>query len=380
MSANITAASTPWRRDGLERHLGAELRPPADLEEVKRLRSSRYSGSERPAWRMNQTGVRSTGSRRAGADEKRLGHVPRLVRVRVPVPPHPVPAGPLAVRWLGYELPAVPRRRVAVRARSSSRTPGSATWRSRRRTRRPSRLPLARSARQPDRLGGTRSRRSRGRSRRASASTLGSRFERRCRRAATGSRSTSSTRAASGSRSSATSRSSSTSTSAPRIAGAHAGRRGRGPARPSSPRRRERRSRRRRSRCADRRRRRSRIPRRRLPPAPDWSRRVLDAHAEGYRGRRRARSTSRAAGRDAARLAELARGARASGARPAGRMPLLCPSSVRPRRPTHHGLEPSPACPPSTPAELDEPWLCDGRIRVARRRLELCGETIVGRA
>src|SRR5213595_519565 len=28
------------------------------------LRSSRYSGSERPAWRMNQTGVRSTGSRR----------------------------------------------------------------------------------------------------------------------------------------------------------------------------------------------------------------------------------------------------------------------------------------------------------------------------
>jgi hypothetical protein len=32
---------------------------------VCRLRIARYSGSDRPAWRMNQTGVRSTGSRRA---------------------------------------------------------------------------------------------------------------------------------------------------------------------------------------------------------------------------------------------------------------------------------------------------------------------------
>ena len=50
---------------GLERHLGAELRRRATIS--KRpcvLRISRYSGSERPAWRMNQTGVRSTGSRR----------------------------------------------------------------------------------------------------------------------------------------------------------------------------------------------------------------------------------------------------------------------------------------------------------------------------
>jgi hypothetical protein len=29
-----------------------------------RFRISRYCGKDRPAWRMNQTGVRSTGSRR----------------------------------------------------------------------------------------------------------------------------------------------------------------------------------------------------------------------------------------------------------------------------------------------------------------------------
>ena len=46
----------------LERHLGAQLGRLADLEERVRFRISRYSGSERPAWRMNHTGVRSTGS------------------------------------------------------------------------------------------------------------------------------------------------------------------------------------------------------------------------------------------------------------------------------------------------------------------------------
>ena len=52
--------------DGLEGHLGAELRRVRHLEELRDARgSARYSGSERPAWRMNHTGVRSTGSRRA---------------------------------------------------------------------------------------------------------------------------------------------------------------------------------------------------------------------------------------------------------------------------------------------------------------------------
>ena len=53
------------RLDRLEGDLGTELRTAADLEEVYRSRIARYWGSERPACRMNQTGVRSTGSRRA---------------------------------------------------------------------------------------------------------------------------------------------------------------------------------------------------------------------------------------------------------------------------------------------------------------------------
>src|SRR6188508_801063 len=43
---------------------------------------------------------------------------------------HPVPVGPLAVRWLGYELPEI-RAGVAVPARVVLRNAGKATWRSR---------------------------------------------------------------------------------------------------------------------------------------------------------------------------------------------------------------------------------------------------------
>ena len=43
-------------------------------------RIARYSGSERPACRMNQTGVRSTGSRRAARTRSlvRVALVPRV--------------------------------------------------------------------------------------------------------------------------------------------------------------------------------------------------------------------------------------------------------------------------------------------------------------
>src|SRR5918994_3058781 len=44
---------------------------------------------------------------------------------------HPVPAGPLAVRWLAYELPEL-RAGVAAPARVVLRNDGTATWRSRR--------------------------------------------------------------------------------------------------------------------------------------------------------------------------------------------------------------------------------------------------------
>jgi hypothetical protein len=43
---------------------------------------------------------------------------------------HPVPVGPLAVRWLGYELPEL-RAGVAAPARVALRNEGTATWRSR---------------------------------------------------------------------------------------------------------------------------------------------------------------------------------------------------------------------------------------------------------
>lgn len=46
---------------------------------------------------------------------------------------HPVPVGPLAVRWLGYELPEL-RAGESAPARVALRNGGSATWRSRRAT------------------------------------------------------------------------------------------------------------------------------------------------------------------------------------------------------------------------------------------------------
>src|SRR3954447_23263887 len=65
MSANITAASTSCRRTGCSVTSAQSSGWRAISNSPYCLRSSRYSGSERPAWRMNQTGVRSTGSRRA---------------------------------------------------------------------------------------------------------------------------------------------------------------------------------------------------------------------------------------------------------------------------------------------------------------------------
>ena len=48
----------------LEGDLGDQVRPGAGVEHADPGPHARYSGSDRPAWRMNQTGVRSTGSRR----------------------------------------------------------------------------------------------------------------------------------------------------------------------------------------------------------------------------------------------------------------------------------------------------------------------------
>jgi hypothetical protein len=98
-------------------------------------------------------------------------------------------------------------------------------------------------------------------------------------------------------------------------------------------------------------------------PAPDWSRRLLDAHEEGYalvggsidaRGRRWGR-----------RPQELEPWAPGGGRVPAFSHPVLCPSVVA-------GFEPewAPAVLglPAALAPADEPWLYDGRI-VLRARL-----------
>ena len=65
MSANITAASTSCRRTGCSVTSAHSSGVWATSKKLWRSRRARYSGSERPAWRMNQTGVRSTSSRRA---------------------------------------------------------------------------------------------------------------------------------------------------------------------------------------------------------------------------------------------------------------------------------------------------------------------------
>ena len=62
MSANITAASTSWRRTGWSVTSAHNSGSWQTSKRVCVFRISRYSGSERPAWRMNHTGVRSTGS------------------------------------------------------------------------------------------------------------------------------------------------------------------------------------------------------------------------------------------------------------------------------------------------------------------------------
>ncbi len=64
MSEKRIAASTPYRCTGCSvSSADSDASPMADrMDPVPR--AARYSGSARPAWRMNHTGVRDTGSRR----------------------------------------------------------------------------------------------------------------------------------------------------------------------------------------------------------------------------------------------------------------------------------------------------------------------------
>ena len=88
----------------LERHLGAELGRVRDLEERVALAQSAVLG-------QRAAGLAHEPHRRAldllapqRADEERVGHGRTLARVDRRAPAHAVPAGPLGVRWLAYEL------------------------------------------------------------------------------------------------------------------------------------------------------------------------------------------------------------------------------------------------------------------------------------
>ncbi|MDX6504071.1 MAG: hypothetical protein QOE29_1196 [Gaiellaceae bacterium] len=101
-------------------------------------------------------------------------------------------------------------------------------------------------------------------------------------------------------------------------------------------------------------------------PAPDWSRRVLDAHQEGYAlvgG-----SIAARAGLRRKAPAELAPWAPGRGRLPAFAEPLLCPSAVRGFAPDW--ADPVAGLPAAAqPDGFDpEPWLYDGRIALELKR------------
>ena len=116
----------------LQRHLGAELGLVADLEERVRLPDLAVL-RQRAARLAHEPDRRALGRLAARrADEKGLAHRrSRLAAAMERVGEHPVPAGPLAVRWLGYRLPAFRAGARGRRARWCSQNAGTATWRSR---------------------------------------------------------------------------------------------------------------------------------------------------------------------------------------------------------------------------------------------------------
>ena len=63
MSENRIAASTPYRRTGCRVSSADSGASAMAVRMEPAPRAALYSGRARPAWRMNQTGVRVTGSR-----------------------------------------------------------------------------------------------------------------------------------------------------------------------------------------------------------------------------------------------------------------------------------------------------------------------------
>jgi hypothetical protein len=97
-------------------------------------------------------------------------------------------------------------------------------------------------------------------------------------------------------------------------------------------------------------------------PAPDWSRRVLDAHEEGYAAVGGSVEVPTGLLRRRPRALEPWRPG--GGRNPAFAHPLLCPSLVKELEPDW--AEPVEGLPALRPPPA-EPWLYDGRIRVTAR-------------
>jgi hypothetical protein len=98
-------------------------------------------------------------------------------------------------------------------------------------------------------------------------------------------------------------------------------------------------------------------------PAPDWSQRLLDAHAEGYAAVGGSVEVQGGLLERRAAAKELASWRPGFGRAPAWSLPLLCPSLLA-------DVEAAPApgpggLPSLEPAALDGLALCDGRIRLA---------------
>ena len=73
MSLNRIAASTSYRRSGCSVISVTSSGRVHDSSIAMPSRTRRYSGSDRPAWRMNQTGVYGTGSPRQARMKGELG-------------------------------------------------------------------------------------------------------------------------------------------------------------------------------------------------------------------------------------------------------------------------------------------------------------------
>jgi hypothetical protein len=100
-------------------------------------------------------------------------------------------------------------------------------------------------------------------------------------------------------------------------------------------------------------------------PAPDWSRLILAAHDEGYAavGGSIAVTGRRLPGRRG--VGELGPWAPGFGRSPNWSLPLLCPSLVAELVETAPWTEPLCGLPALDATRLDQPWLCDGRIRIS---------------